>query len=124
MEVSNTSEIELFKLFGSAHLPDSLPALFLTRFRMGEFDILNQIGISLNEVLHGEQEYQYEKQYWIKREYPFKIKYVTELESQVEKKTASHKLIFLTFLTEIILQSSGERLATSKTVMIVRRAIS
>ncbi len=108
-------DLEGFARLGSRVSKHALPALFLTRLRHGEFEILNQLGIALNEVLHGEQEYIYEPAYW--SNIPRKISYFTELLSRVEK----GKMLFLVFETQVTDPKVEQKFAISKTTMIVRR---
>ncbi|MGE0615625.1 MAG: MaoC family dehydratase N-terminal domain-containing protein [Bacteriovoracia bacterium] len=105
------------KLLGSRRT-GYVPPTFLTRGREGEFELLNQLGIALSSVLHGEQTYEIFTPPTIGGE----IRYQTRLKSRFEKRGSQSVMIFLVFETEFSADSGAgvTKVATSLTTMIVR----
>ncbi len=92
-----------------------LPVLHWTRFRVGEFEILERLGIPLKRVLHGEQEYETLEN---SESLPPKVTYVTSVEKVIEKSGGTGKLTFITFVTEFFGQT--KLLARARSTMVVR----
>ncbi len=89
------------------------PPTFMTVCRRGEFELLEQMGIPLSRVLHGEQEYLYEGRILSGDT----LSYESWLAQAFEKK-GSTPLQFLVFETHVSV--AGKRVGTSKTTIIVR----
>lgn len=97
------------------------PPTFLTVFRAGEFELFDQMGLRLSNVLHGEQQYTFESEIHAGDE----ISFQTTLTSVLEKKGGSGRMSFLEFETEIRLKAPGSRkIGRSKTTVIVREKVS
>lgn len=93
------------------------PPTFLTLFRGGEFELFDQMGLKLSNVLHGEQQYSYESEIHAGDEVTFQ----TQLTSALEKKGGSGRMSFLSFETEISVKAPNPRpVGKSKTTVIVR----
>lgn len=114
------------KLFAqTVHAQDSTsPATtYITRYRHGEFELVDRMGIGLNEILHAEQEYTFE------RPLPagVQVGYFTKLSQIQEKKGKTELLVFITLTTDIYETSegsgdrSGPLFASSKTLFVLRR---
>lgn len=68
---------------------------FLTSFRQGEFELFEKIGLSLTEVLHAEQEYEY-----LADVAPgMKLAVTTEVEKEFSKEGKQGALKFFVFKT-------------------------
>lgn len=94
------------------------PPTFMTIFRVGEFEILKQMSIPLQSVLHADQEYRYEAP--ILAGDP--IEYQTVLTRAFEKTGSSGSMRFFVFDTEVrALRAEGPVVVGgSKTTLIVR----
>lgn len=95
---------------------DRVSPSYLTVYRQSEFDLLESIGVSLAEILHGEQEYFFEQDLTIGED----IRYVSHLVNIVEKKGRAGSLTFLTFETEF--QQACGVVGRSKSTMIIKKA--
>lgn len=91
-----------------------VPPTFLTVFRRGEFELLERMGVSLAQVLHAEQEYEFFSEL---RSGDF-LDFTTQLANAALKKGASGSLKFLTFETEFA--RNGVRVAVARTILVVR----
>ena len=93
------------------------PPTFLTVFRAGEFELFDQMGLNLANVLHGEQQYVYESEIHAGDEVSFQAK----LTSVLEKKGGTGRMSFLSFETLVEVKTPNPRkVAKSKTTVIVR----
>jgi hypothetical protein len=90
------------------------PPTFLTCFRHGEFELFESIGLKLQNVLHGEQYYEYESDIRAGDEITFQ----TELSNVLEKKGGSGRLCFLSF--ETVVTSKDRKVGKAKTLIVVR----
>ncbi len=73
------------------------PSTFMTICRRGEFQLLNEMGIPLTSVLHGEQEYRYETVILPGDT----IRYDTELVGVAEKRGRSATMQLMAFETTV-----------------------
>lgn len=93
-----------------------MPPTFLTRYRIGEFELFSRLGIELASVLHAEQAYGYAE--------PIvagdTLHYETSFTQLVEKR----ELSFLTFETRFESERGGKRvpIGTAKTTIVVKGA--
>jgi hypothetical protein len=97
------------------------PPTFLTVFRKAEFELFNQLGFDLSQVLHAEQEYEYEGVILAGDRVEFK----TALTHVLEKQSTKSFMQFLTFETEIHSERNMNRLriGKSKTTVVIRGSI-
>ncbi len=93
----------------------SIPSVF-TRFREGEFEIIDGLGIKLSQVLHAEQEYKIVAPLFPNQE----LKYETKLTGVLEKKGTGAKLAFLVFETDFVRIHDLALLAVAKSTMVYR----
>lgn len=93
----------------------SIPTLF-TIFRHGEFELMDRLGITLKEVLHGEQEYDYSQPIRANE----RVSFQTSLADVHEKKGKGALLHFLIFKTEVLRAEDGQLLAQAKSSVVVR----
>lgn len=115
----NAAEVDAFrKAVGSSNQKD-VPTTFITRWREGEFEILNRLGISLSSVLHGEQEYQFTQPIEQGKTYEFE----TILTRVMEKKSSRALMQFLYFESEIVEPGTQSGVARSITLIIVRKKL-
>ena len=93
---------------------DIAPPTFLTIFRKGEFALLNDLGIPLSSILHGEQEFFNLKPIMAGD----RLRYSTRLAEMVDKK----RMRLLTFETQAEALRGKETVSvgTSRTVIVVR----
>lgn len=93
------------------------PPTFLTVGRKGEFELLQRLGVPLQRVLHGEQEYEYLR--------PIRagdrVEYVTRLANVLEKRGTSSFMQFLIFETAFTVR--GETVARARTNIIHRGGV-
>jgi N-terminal half of MaoC dehydratase len=94
------------------------PPTFLTCFRHGELELFDLIGLKLQNVLHGEQLYEFESDIRAGDEITFQ----TELTHVLDKKGGSGRLCFLSLETLVTSNSNGEtrKIGKSKTTVVVR----
>lgn len=93
----------------------AIPTL-LTIFREGEFEIMNELGIQLRQVLHAEQNYE-----MIEPIGPSEpIRFTTRLDSVVEKKNKTGRMAFMAFETEFVRTLDGVVIATARSTMVYR----
>jgi hypothetical protein len=91
---------------------DEVPPTYLTVMRHLEFELLDDSGILLSSILHGDQEYTYNK--------PIKPGMTVEYESVLDQVNQKRNLQFFYFNTKFTDKESGELLATSRTNVLVR----
>ena len=95
--------------------------LQITRWRQGEFELMEALGVPLDQVLHGEQSYTWDLELGIDQ----KIHYQTELTHSFEKSGGKTPLWFIVFETDYYLEKPdgkrGSRVAHARSTMIVRR---
>ena len=103
---------------GASSIQD-LPT-FLTIFRDGELEVVERMGISLSQVLHGEQEYTLKSAILPGDE----ISYFTTLMSVHEKKGKSSTLHVLTLETDYVETKSDRDIGTAKTTFVIREGTS
>ncbi|MBY0471306.1 MaoC family dehydratase N-terminal domain-containing protein [bacterium] len=93
---------------------EKIPPTYLTTLRTGEFDLLKEIGVPLPQILHGEQEYTYEKEI----RPGSAIQFETEFTQVTKKEGKNGVMSFLIFTSKI--SSNGSLSATSKTTVVAR----
>lgn len=113
-ETIDDRRVAAFSQAISGSQTDTVPPTYLTRLRHGEFELLQKMGVELNQVLHGEQEYRYDRELRAGLE----LRYQTKLAQVLEKKGSSTSLHFLVFETEFL---TDQVVAASKTTMIIRQ---
>jgi hypothetical protein len=118
-EVMTAERIRAFCAAVSAECPNTnsdciAPPTFLTCFRQGELELFERIGLKLQNVLHGEQHYEYESDIHAGDEITFQ----TELSNVLDKKGSSGRLCFLTF--ETVVTSGDRKVGKAKTTIVVR----
>ena len=89
---------------------------FLTVLRDGEFEVVERMGISLSQILHGEQEYTLNSAVQPGDE----ISYFTTLMNVHEKKGKSSTLHVLLLETDFVETKSDRDVGTSKTTFVIR----
>ena len=98
-----------------------MPPTFLTRFRVGEFEIFKRLAIPLSSVLHAEQAYAYDQPLLDGDE----VRYETTLTQVAEKKggTGPFTMSFLTLETRFLAARGRTEvpIGMSRTVVVVRR---
>ncbi len=102
----------------TVHTPISsvaIPTVF-TIFRAGEFELIDDLGIQLKQVLHAEQEYKLLSPLLPGEE----LGYRTTLTGVMEKKSATANMAFLIFETDFFRISDSVRLAAAKSTMVYR----
>jgi hypothetical protein len=94
------------------------PPTFLTAFRKGEFDLFKDLGFELSQVLHAEQEYEYENPLMAGDQVSFK----TTLAHVLEKQSKSSSLQFLSFETQFQSVGADKQLpiGKAKTTVVIR----
>lgn len=99
-----------------------VPPTFITRYRTGEFELFEKLGVPLSSVLHAEQGYDYRAPI----EVGDQIEYTTQVANIVEKNAGGRHMKFLTLVSEFSCRR-GERnigvVAVAKTVVVVRGSI-
>ncbi len=90
------------------------PPTYMTRYRQGEFELLQKNGVPLTSILHGEQEYEY----FAPIKPGMKVEYETKITKSHEKKGSSGSMHFLVFETSV--KESGKALGLAKTTIVVR----
>ncbi len=92
-----------------------VPTIF-TIFRLGEFELMEQMGLQLKQILHAEQGYDY-----LELLKPgIKIRYRTELVSVHKKEGKEGALYFMTFATPIERSLDQVVLAVARSTMVYR----
>ncbi len=116
-EVTSEKIKEFCRAIGSSELHEA-PPTFLTVFRKGEFELFQKLGFDLSQVLHAEQEYQYDTPVLAGDRIEFK----TALTHVLEKDGARSFMQFLTFETEFQVErdSSLLKIGKSKTTIVIR----
>lgn len=104
---------------GLSTMPQSLPPTYLTRCRRGEFELFNQLGIPLSQVLHADQEYEFFTEINIGD----KLSYQTEFTHFNHKSGSSAALYFLTFETRLNRNAEAQASALARTVIVVRLGV-
>ena len=107
--------VKSFALAVGASEAKEVPPTYLTIFRDLEFKLFDQLGFSLSNVLHAEQDYVY----FMPLSLGQKFTYETTLANVLEKKGATYTLTFLVIETTFDSQNA-ERLALSKTTVVIR----
>ena len=94
------------------------PPTFLTVFRKGEFELFQKLDILLSQILHSEQEYQYENPIFPGDQVFFR----TVVSNVLEKRGRSSSIQFVTFETEMMAKRQLENLhvGKSKTTIVIR----
>lgn len=90
--VTNSPYSTRVETLNSSHVPT-----VFTIFRLGEFELISQMGLQLRQILHAEQEYQYFEV--LKPD--LKIRYQTELQSVHKKEGKEGALYFMVFSTVV-----------------------
>jgi hypothetical protein len=96
----------------------AIPTIY-TLFRQGEFELMNEIGIQLKQVLHAEQVYELHAALSPSEE----IRFTTTLASVVQKKSKTANLAFLGFETEFVRTGDGVTVATARSTMVYRELL-
>lgn len=141
VDPASTGEVGAFRQSVRWGAP-GFPWTYLTRCRAGEFEIVEKLGISINHVLHGEQEYEFldvknAERALSGRSDGATLLYQTILSDHFEKKGASATLQFLVMVTEVHVVSAASEVhdallgpapgsrpfARAKTTFVVRRPL-
>ncbi len=105
----------------TSHSPISslaVPTIF-TIFRQGEFELMNDLGIQLKQVLHAEQRYELFHAFAPSEE----IRFTTRLASVVEKKSKTANMAFMAFETDFVRTGDGAIVATARSTMVYRELL-
>ncbi len=95
-----------------------IPTVF-TLFRQGEFQLMEDLGIHIKQVLHAEQEYAMCTPLLPGEE----INFSTRLSSVVEKKSRTANLAFMAFETDFQRTADGIIVATARSTMVYRELL-
>jgi hypothetical protein len=116
-EVTAERIVNFCRAIGSSNDHEA-PPTFLTIFRKGEFELFQKLGFDLSQVLHTEQEYEYESSILAGD----RVEFVTSLTHVLEKKGSRSFMQFLTFETEFRVERNSLRirLGKSKTTIVIR----
>jgi hypothetical protein len=109
-EAVSRERIELFCQAAGACHEGVAPPTFFTVFRKGEFDLLQSLGLSLAQVLHADQEYEYEAPV-LAGDF---VHFQTTLTHVLEKQRADSFMQFLTFETELKAERASEIVIVGK----------
>lgn len=96
----------------------AIPTVF-TIFRQGEFELMNDLGIQLKQVLHAEQQYELKAPFSPSEE----VKFKTRLASVAEKKSKTANMAFMAFETEFVRTADGVVVATARSTMVYRELL-
>lgn len=96
----------------------AIPTVF-TIFRQGEFELMNDLGIQLKQVLHAEQQYELKAPLSPSEE----IKFTTRLASVAEKKSKTANMAFMAFETDFVRSGDGVVVATARSTMVYRELL-
>ncbi len=94
-----------------------VPTIY-TKFRMGEFELIDRLGLKLRQILHAEQKYDHFDVLRPNEE----IAYRTKLATVVEKRGKGTQMAFLGFDTDFVRVADGVKLATARSTMVYREA--
>lgn len=105
----------------TSHSPIASPAIptVFTKFRHGEFELMNALGIELKQVLHAEQQYEMHAPLSPSEE----IRFTTRLASVVEKKGKTGNMAFMAFETEFVRTGDNVTVATAHSTMVYRELL-
>lgn len=97
---------------GAVHAQDrgEAPPTFLTIARDGEFELLQVLGLPLKNILHAEQEYEYEAPLLAGDE----LVYSTSLAQVLEKKGGSGSMTFFILETVFEAERGGNRMRVGR----------
>ena len=98
---------------------EGVPPTYLTRLREGEFELLTRWGVTLDRVLHAEQEYEYLAPLLEGHT----LRYRTRFLDLIEKKGNAGILNFLAFELEVSDKRLGTLLARGWTNFVIRGQI-
>ena len=114
-----TSE-EMFRAFASAvgdTYSGEAPPTWITLCRLGEFDLMTKMGIPIENVLHGDQEYHY-----LSPIHPGDVvNYSTVLAQALRKRGKDVTLTFMVFETD--LSVAGQAVAHTRSTLIYREIL-
>ena len=96
----------------------AIPTVY-TIFRQGEFEIMNDLGIQLKQVLHADQTYTMHETLSPSEE----IVFTTRLASVAEKKSKSANMAFMAFETDFVRTGDGVVVATARSTMVYRELL-
>jgi hypothetical protein len=96
----------------------AVPTIF-TLFRQGEFEIMNDLGIQLKQVLHAEQVYSLHAPLSPSEE----ITFTTRLASVAEKKSKTANMAFMAFETDFVRTGDGVIVASARSTMVYRELL-
>jgi hypothetical protein len=105
----------------TSHSPitsNAVPTIF-TMFRQGEFELMNDLGIQLKQVLHAEQCYEM----LVPLSPAEEIKFTTRLAGVVEKKSKTANMAFMAFETDFVRTGDGATVATARSTMVYRELL-
>ncbi len=91
-----------------------VPPTYLTRLRHGELELFQRLGISLERVLHGEQEYVFDRSLRAGD----RLSYLTRVSSWVRKRRDMAILVLETTYEDCA--RPGTRVALARTTIVVR----
>jgi len=109
--VTQSPHFTQLEALDSSHVPT-----IFTIFRMGEFELMSQMGLQLKQILHAEQEYDYFEV--LKPD--LKIRYQTELQSVHKKEGKNGSLYFMIFSTAVERTLDKTVLAQVRSTMVYR----
>jgi hypothetical protein len=105
----------------TSHSPinsNAIPTIY-TIFRQGEFELMNDLGIQLKQVLHAEQIYTIHAPLSPSEE----VTFTTRLASVAEKKSKTANMAFMAFETDFIRTADGVKVATARSTMVYRELL-
>jgi hypothetical protein len=110
------ARVEAFAKAVGAPLDGSVPPTYPTRFRKGEFELSETLGLPLSRVLHAEQAYEYVSPIEIGDTVTFE----TTLARAVEKSGSSGSMTFVVLETRVRAAATGKECAVGCTTIVVR----
>lgn len=118
-EITSSRISNFCKAIGAVE-SDVAPPTFMTVFRGGEFELFKVLNVELANILHAEQEYQYETPIHAGST----IRFETVLTQALEKQGSSVHLQFLTFETDFHTEDGSELrcIGKSKTMIVIRNS--
>lgn len=97
------------------------PPTILTAFREPEFELMRTLTFELREVLHAEQEYEFQDAFYDEYDPLKEIEIESRLASVNEKKGRDITLCFMVFETEFRIKPGAPPFATTATTIVLRR---
>ena len=110
------ARIDSFASAIGARSREEAPPTFMTVFRQGEFQILQECEVPLSSLLHAEQTYEYRGAIRAGDD----VQYETVLSNLLEKQGSAGKMQFFTFETSVRSERAGD-LGIARTLIVVRQ---